>query len=71
VQGLILPVLYPFEVIFVSRLLACSNEIINKRLAQFFPKIERVLGWTEEPLVASLVEDDWQVVCHDVLAPYS
>jgi len=43
-QGLILPVPYPFKVVFVSKLLAGSNEIINKRLAQFFLRIERVLG---------------------------
>jgi len=43
-QGLILPVPYPFEIIFVSGLLAGSNEIINKLLAQFFPRIEGVLG---------------------------
>jgi len=57
-QGLILPVPYPLEIVFVSRLLAGSNEIVNKRLAQFLPRIERVLGYAEEPLMASLVEDD-------------
>jgi len=42
-QRFILPIPYPLEIVFVSRLLAGSNEIVNERLAQFLPRIEGVL----------------------------
>ena len=43
-QGLILPVPYPLKVVFVSRLLAGSDEVIDECLAQFLPRVKRVLG---------------------------
>ena len=66
-QRLVFPVPYSLEVVLVPRLLAGSDEIVDKRLAQFFLRVERVLGQAEQPLMTSLVEDDWEVVCHDVL----
>jgi len=36
-QGLVLPVPYPLEIVFVSGLLAGSDEIINESLTQFLP----------------------------------
>ena len=69
-QGLVLPVPYSLEIVFVSRLLVGSDEIVNKRLAQFFLGVEGVLGHAEEPLMASIVKDDWEVICHDVLVSY-
>jgi len=39
-QGLILPVPYSLKVVFISRLLAGSNEFIDKCLAQFLPRIK-------------------------------
>jgi len=36
-------------------------------LAEFFPRVERVLGQAQEPLMTGLVEDDREVVGHDVL----
>ena len=42
-QRFIHPIPYPLEIVFVSRLLAGSNEIVNERLAQFLPRIEGVL----------------------------
>jgi hypothetical protein len=66
-QRLILLVPYSLEIVFVPRLLAGSDKYVYKRLAQFFPRVKRVLGQAEEPLMASLVKDDWEVICHDVL----
>ena len=68
-QRLVFPVPYPFEVVLVARLLAGSDEIVDKCLAQLFLGVERVLGQTQEPLMTSLVEDYWEVVGHDVLIP--
>ena len=70
-QGLILPVPYPLKVIFISGLLAGTNEVIDKCLAQFLPRIKRVLGQTKEPLVAGLIKDDWKIVRHDMLVSFS
>jgi len=69
-RGFGIPVPYSLEVVLVPRLLAGSDEIVDKRLAQFFPRVKRVLGQAEEPLMASLVEDNWEVICHDVLVSY-
>ena len=66
-QRLVFLVPYPLEVVLVPRLLAGSDEIVDKRLAQFFLGVERVLGQAQEPLVSSLVEDYWEVVGHVVL----
>jgi len=66
-QRLVFPIPYSLKVVLVPWLLAGSDEIVNKRLAQFFPRVKRVLGQAEEPLMASLVEDGWEVICHDVL----
>ena len=66
-QRLVFPVPYSLEVLLVPRLLAGSDEIVDKRLAQFFPRVKRVLGQAEELLMTNLVEDDWELICHDVL----
>ena len=66
-QRLVFPVPYPFEVVLVSRLLACGDKIVDESLAQLFSRVEGVLGQAKEPLVTSLVEDYWEVVGHDVL----
>jgi len=66
-QRLVLPVPYSLEIVFVPRLLAGSNIIVYKCLAQFFPRVKGVLEQAEEPLMASLVKDDWEVICRDVL----
>jgi len=66
-QRLVFPVPYPLEVILVPRLLVGSDEIVDKLLAQFFLGVERFLGQAQEPLMTSLVEDDWEVIGHDVL----
>jgi len=54
-------------IIFVPGLFTGSDEIVNKRLAELFPGVKGVLRQAEEPLMASLVKDDWEVICHDVL----
>jgi len=66
-QGLVLPVPYSLEIVFVPRLFAGSDEIVNKHLAELFPGVKGVLGQAEEALMASLVKDNWEVICHDVL----
>ena len=66
-QRLVFSVPYSLEVVFVPELLAGSDKIVDKCLVQFFPRIEGVLGQAQEPLMTSLVEDDWEVVGHDVL----
>ena len=70
-QGLVFPVPYPLEVVLVPRLLPGSDEIVDKRLALFFLGIERVFRQAQETLMTTLVEDDWEVVGHDVLVPYN
>jgi hypothetical protein len=66
-QRLVFPVPYSHEVVLVPRLLAGGDEIVDKCLAKFFLGVERVLGQAKEPLMTSLVEDNWKVVSHDVL----
>jgi len=66
-QRFVLPVPYPFKVVLVPRLLACSDEIVNKSLAELFPRVEGVLGQAEKPLMTVLVKDYGEVVSHDVL----
>ena len=66
-QRLVFAVPYSLKVVFVPGLLAGSDEIVDKRLAQFFLGVERVLGQAQEPLMTSLIEDDWEVFGHDVL----
>ena len=66
-QRFVFSVPYSLEVVLVPRLLAGSDEIVDKCLAQFFLGVERVLGQAKEPLMTSLVEDNWKVVSHDVL----
>jgi len=70
VQRFVFPVPYPLEVVLVPRLLAGSDEVVDKCLAQFFLGIERVFGQAKETLMTSLVEDNWEVVSHDVLISY-
>jgi len=36
-QGFIFSVLYPLEIVLVSRLLTCGDEIVDERLPQFLP----------------------------------
>jgi len=57
-QRLVFSIPYSLEVVLVPRLLAGSDEIVDKRLAQFFPRVERVLRQAKEPLMTSLVEDN-------------
>ena len=40
VQGFILSIPYPLEIVFVSWLLTSSDEIVDERLSQFVPRIE-------------------------------
>jgi hypothetical protein len=66
-QRFVLLVPYSLEIVFVPGLFTGSDEIVNKRLAELFLGVKGVFGQAEEPLVTSLVEDYWEVVCHDVL----
>ena len=70
VQGFVFPVPYPLKIIFISRLLAGSDEVVDECLPEFLPRVKRVFEQAKKPLVTSLVEDDREVVCHDMLVPY-
>jgi hypothetical protein len=48
-QRLVFPIPYPLEVVLVPGLLIGSDEVVDERLAEFFPRVERVLGQAQEP----------------------
>lgn len=41
-EWLVFAITYPFKVVFVARLLACSYEIVDEYLTQLLPRVKLV-----------------------------
>ena len=60
----------PLQIILVARLIVGCDEIIDESLAKLLLGINRIFLQAKYPLMTCLVENDREVVGHDVLVAH-
>jgi hypothetical protein len=65
-QRLVLAVMYVVEVILIAQLVTRGNEVVNEGLLELCPAIELVLRQAQEPLMTSLIKNNWKIISHYV-----
>ena len=70
-QWLIFAISNPLQIIIVVGLFASSNEVVDECLLEVLPRIKVVCRQADQPLVACMADDNWEVIRHDVLVSHS
>ena len=58
------------QIVLVAGLLTCCNEVVDEGLTKILPCVEVIFWQPDQSLVACLVENDREVVGHDVLVAH-